>query len=676
MKRDHKGWRPQVSWLPIAVLTLSLVCTLISWWVVKADEKSHIRRTITSAVASVRSDLSYDMESWIHEQVGLADLWKIEEPSYERWKAFADTYLEHHPGCLKLEWLDTDYHEHWIIRPNENRRQEVSQGEARERLLASALHSGQPAISQILTTGSGEKYWLAAVPLDQQKQFHGFVLASFDAQRSLDAMMDDIQVLHFSVAVEANGNESYRLGGANDHNENEWMTAFDVPLPGNTWRMRIWPKPEGLDEMRSGLPALTVLFGTALSLLLAWIAHSYCALRLKIAERRHAEEALRESEERFSGMLGICAHFVISTDAEQRITLYNHAAETTFGYTAEEALEQKVEILIPERLREVHRQHITRFAQSEQKSLHMSERYPIFGLRKDGTEFPMAASISKLNVGGKMSFTILGNDITAQVRIEEELRSARDNLELRVTERTADLARANLSLQSEVTDRIRAEKEVQELSRKVMRVQNEERRRLSRELHDGAIQNIMAVALNLNSLHQPAIETGADNKLNECAQLLQQSMNELRTISHLLHPPMLEELGVVRMLSSYVDGFSKRSGIQVKFQAEPELDRLDFEVELTIFRIAQEALANIHRHSRSSSATIALARDKDDVVLEIADLGRGIPERAEGIGLGITGMRERVRLLQGKLEIKTSNKGVTIRAILPLSEPKHLNFVN
>src|SRR5689334_18391701 len=105
MKRDHKGRRPQVSWLPIAVLTLSLVCTLISWLVVKADEKSHIRRTITSAVASVGADLSYDMKSWIHEQVGLADLWKIEEPSYERWKAFADTYVEHHPGCFKLEWL-------------------------------------------------------------------------------------------------------------------------------------------------------------------------------------------------------------------------------------------------------------------------------------------------------------------------------------------------------------------------------------------------------------------------------------------------------------------------------------------------------------------------------------------------------------------------------------------
>ena len=677
MRRDLKGRRWQFGWLPILVLTLSLVGTLIGWLVVRAEEKSNIRKTVASAVASVRADLEFDMKSWIHEQVGLADLWKIEEPSQERWNAFANTFVEHHPGCLKLEWLDTGYHEHWIIRPDESRRQQLPlQRETQERLLAKALQSGRPSISQILPTDSGVKYWLAAVPIYQQRQFHGFVLASFDAQVSLDAMMDDIQVLNFSVTVEADGKETYRLAGGNDQNRDEWPAIFDVPLPGNTWQMRIWPKPEALDEMRSGLPALTVLFGTVLSLLLAWIAHSYNALRLEIAERRRVEEALRTSESRFSGMLEICAHFVISMDAGQSITLYNHAAERIFGYTAEEALGQKVEILIPERLREVHRQHITRFAQSKQNSLHMSERIPVFGLRKDGTEFPMAASISKLSVEGKTSFTILGNDITVQVRTEEELRSARDNLELRVRERTAELAEANFSLQSEIGERIRAEKEVDELSRRVMRVQNEERRRLARELHDGAIQNLTAITLNLNFLLEIAAEPAARSNVNESMQLLQQAINELRTVSHLLHPPLLEELGVVRTLSGYVDGFSKRSGIKVKFQAEPELGQLDFDVQLAIFRIVQEALANIHRHSHSPSATISISRKQDRVVMEIADRGRGIPEKAEGTGVGIAGMRERVRLLQGQLEIKTSTKGVTIHASLPLAESNHHAAVN
>jgi len=242
---------------------------------------------------------------------------------------------------------------------------------------------------------------------------------------------------------------------------------------------------------------------------------------------------------------------------------------------------------------------------------------------------------------------------------------------LRVNERTADLAEANLSLQSEIADRIRAEKDVQELSRRVMRVQNEERRRLARELHDGATQSLVAVALNLDSLREAtAAEPAVYNKVDESVQLLQQCTTELRTISHLLHPPLLEELGVARTLSGYVDGFSKRSGIRVKLRVEPELGNLDFDVELAIFRIVQEALANVHRHSQSRTASVVLAREQDGVVLEIADNGRGIPKGADGTGVGITGMRERVRLLQGKLEIKTGTTGVTIRATFPLSEPK------
>lgn len=558
MKEQDPGRRRQpFSWRSITVLTVSLVGTLIAWLIVRADENSHIRKTIASAVASLRADVAYDIGSWVREQVSLADLWKLEEPSYERWTAFANTYVEHHPGCLAIEWLDRGYREHWVVRAKGDvRRQLPLQGDkSRERLLTTALQSRKAAISNILTGDSGEKQWLAAVPIYRQQEFRGFVLASFDAQQSLDSMMDDIQVLNFSVVLEENGRESYRLVGGTDQNKNDWQEAFDVPLPGNIWRMRTWPKPEAMNERRSGLPLLTLLFGILLTLLLAWIAQSNNTLRVEIAERRRAVDALRASQ--------------------------------------------------------------------------------------------------------------------------EELRRARDYLELRVSERTADLAKANLALQSEIADRIQAEKEVQELSRRVMHVQNEERRRVARELHDGAIQNLVAVALNLNSLREAAAcEPIVHNKVDESVQLLQQCTNELRTLSHLLHPPLLEELGVVRTLGGYVDGFSKRSGIHVKLEVEPGLGRLDFDVELAIFRIVQEALANIHRHSQSSTASIILVHEEDGVVLEIADRGRGIPKGADGTGVGIAGMRERVRLLQGRLEIKTGTSGVTIRAIFPFSEPKHFVELN
>lgn len=667
MDRDSVDRRPRFSWLPIAVLTLSFLGTLVGWLVVRADEKSHILKTTMSAVASVRADLGYDMNTWIHEQVGLADLWKIEEPSFERWSAFANTYLEHHPGCLKLEWLDPDYREQWIMRPSGSRHSELSLPvESRDRLLATVLQSGKPAISLILTTDSGDKYWLAAVPIYRQKQFRGFVLASSDAQRSLDAMMDDIQVLNFSVAVEVNGKESYRLVGGTDQNKNEWQTEFDVPLPGNTWRMQIWPKPEAMNEMRSRLPLLTLLFGTILSLLLAWIAHSYHALRLEIAERRRAEEALRASEARFSGILTISADAVISTNAGLRVILYNQAAETTFGYTAEEMLGQPVHILIPERFREVHKHHVARFAQSEESSLRLSERRPVTGLRKDGSEFPMAASVSKLNIAGETIFTVICSDVTDAVRAEEQLRKSHEELEVRVRERTAELEAANQFLQMEILERKRAEEEIQDLSRRMLRVQEEERRNLARELHDGPTQSLLTLSLHIGRMHRdPSVISPVI--LEEWMRLAEQCANEMRTVSYLLHPPLLEELGLSVTLESYVEGFARRTGIQAVLRTQGELDHLGFDVDLGVFRIIQEALSNVRRHSGSRTALVEVSCDGGTLQLQITDQGRGIPPDSDRSGVGLASMHERARLLKGKLAVETGSSGTTIKVELPVS---------
>jgi signal transduction histidine kinase len=199
-----------------------------------------------------------------------------------------------------------------------------------------------------------------------------------------------------------------------------------------------------------------------------------------------------------------------------------------------------------------------------------------------------------------------------------------------------------------------------------MRVQDEERRHLARELHDGATQNLVAIALNLASARDAALpDPVAHDRVVESLRLAEQCATELRTITYLLHPPLLEELGLGRALRGYVDGFSKRSGIDVTLKAQPELPRLGFEVELTVFRIVQEALANVHRHSQSPTAVITLVHDADGVVLEIADQGRGMANGNTSAGVGIASMRERVRLLRGRLEIASSSSGTTIRAFLP-----------
>jgi PAS domain S-box-containing protein len=652
--------------LVLAVLVIGVIGTLVAWRLALVNERAHIQRMTLLAASAVAADLSADMDAWMLEQVRLAEMWEFGEPTYEQWTAFANLYLKHHPGCIIIEWLDPKYEERWISRSSGEKSPPPDNG-TRERLLKSTLVSKQATLSNLLTSPAGRKQWLTVVPIYQKGRFRGFVLGYFDAQRSLDTIFTDIKGLNFSVAVEENGLPAYRLAGSTPENEHEWAQTLDVHLPGPTWQVKAWSNPEAMREMRSNLPLVTLLFGFSATLLLIVIAQIADKLRNGVAERARVEESLRTSQARFAGILEISAEAVISADVNQRITLYNQSAEKIFGYSAEEALGQSIELLIPERFREIHAKHVAQFADSAKQNLLMSARRRVFGLRKDGTEFPMAASVSRLDVAGERHFTIICSDVTDQMRTAEELQRTHDEMELRVRERTADLEKSNLSLQSEIVERKRAEEEIQDLSRRMMRVQEEERRNLARELHDGATQNLVALTLNMASIRDAGgVPPSTQAMIDESLRLVEDCTNELRTISYLLHPPLLEELGLSRTLRGYVDGFSRRSGITITLTTQGELDQLGFDVELAVFRIVQEALSNIHRHSHSSTASILISRGLA-LSLEIADQGRGLRPGADSAGVGIAAMRERVRLLKGRLEIRTSTAGTTITVSLPLA---------
>lgn len=668
MSRSRGATTPVASRLVLAVLLISVSGTLICWRLAAKNERSHIQRMTKLAASAVAADLRSDMDAWQLGQIRLAKMWEFDEPTYEQWMAFAGLYLEHHPGCIAIEWLDPKYEERWISTAPGEKTPLPGNG-TRERLLQSALLSKDAVLSNLLNSPDGRRQWLTVVPIYQKGLFRGFVLASFDAKRSLDAMFMDIKGLNFSVAIEENGVEAFRLDGSTSENEHEWAQTIDVPLRGQTWRLKVWSKPEAMGEMRSNLPLVTLLCGLGACLLLAVIARMVEKLRTEIAERKQVEISLRASQARFAGILEISADAVISADADLRITLFNHSAEKIFGYSAQEALGQSMNVLIPERLRAIHAQHVTGFAESAKQSLLMSTRRRVLGLRKDGTEFPMNASVSRLDLAGERIFTIICSDITEEVRIAEELRKTHDELELRVRERTADLVRSNQFLQTEIAERREAEKEVQALSQRMMRVQEEERQNLARELHDGATQNMVALSLNLAQIgNASAVTPATAAMIEECMRLVEDCTNELRTISYLLHPPLLQELGLGRTLRGYVEGFGRRSGIEVTLTVPGDLERLGFDVELAVFRIVQEALSNIHRHSHSSTAHIQLIRHGTALGLEISDQGRGIPPGKDMVGVGIAAMRERVRLLRGRLDIKTSSSGTTIAISLPLAD--------
>jgi PAS domain S-box-containing protein len=216
-------------------------------------------------------------------------------------------------------------------------------------------------------------------------------------------------------------------------------------------------------------------------------------------------------------------------------------------------------------------------------------------------------------------------------------------------------------------ERKQAEAELRSLTGRILSLEDEERRRLARELHDTTSQSLAALCMNLSVLSESAgvLNPRAQEAVAESAALADQCLREIRTVSYLLHPPELDEPGLRYALSRYIDGFIQRSGIRVEIEVPPDLGRLPRLIETTVFRIVQESLTNIHRHSGSDTARVRLAKDPSNLVLEVEDAGDGIRADAPS-GVGIASMRERLQQVNGRLETISRPGGTVIRATIPL----------
>ncbi|HMC83795.1 MAG TPA: PAS domain-containing protein, partial [Candidatus Polarisedimenticolia bacterium] len=247
--------------------------------------------------------------------------------------------------------------------------------------------------------------------------------------------------------------------------------------------------------------------------------------------------------------------------------------------------------------------------------------------------------------------TKLEAEIADHERAEEALRKAHEGLELRVQERTAQL---------------------REVSARVTRLQDDERRRLAQELHDTTGQNLVALKMNLGAVQESPIRLDPKTRktLAESQELAEQCIREVRTLSYLLHPPLLDERGLASALRVYAEGFSERSGVSLDMENLEEFGRLPQELEIAVFRLAQECLTNIHRHSGSATARVRLEKTDSEVRLEVSDAGHGFsagpPRDMEERGIGIRAMRERARQLGGRLEIDSGPSGTRVLAVLPL----------
>ena len=266
---------------------------------------------------------------------------------------------------------------------------------------------------------------------------------------------------------------------------------------------------------------------------------------------------------------------------------------------------------------------------------------------------PFSARELLARVSGRLEISRLQRDRESQLRLNQA------ELERRVQERTLEL--------------LNASQELRELSARILQAQDDERRRIARELHDGAGQLIAALGMEASNLaiERDRLSSRAAASLSNIESLVAQMTQDIRTMSHLLYPPLLDDVGLQSALREYVTGFAERSGIQVSLDIPSQIERLDRDYELSLFRIVQECLTNIHRHSGSKTASIRIVQDDEAIALEVRDKGEGMPvERlseiqSRGSGVGIRGMRERVLQLSGTMSIESDGSGTRIHVVIP-----------
>jgi PAS domain S-box-containing protein len=356
-----------------------------------------------------------------------------------------------------------------------------------------------------------------------------------------------------------------------------------------------------------------------------------------ITERKRAEEALRESEARFRAVFENTAMGIALVDMQGHPVESNPTLQRMLGYNGLELAQMAfTEFTHPDDA-QADWDLFSELVEGRRDTYHMDKRY----LRKDGEVIWGGLTVSLVrNQNGEPQYCI--------------------------------------GMVEDVTERKRAEAAVRQMSGRLLRLQDEERRRIARELHDTTAQSLAALAINLSVVKDSASNLSARARtcLSESLELAEQTSREIRTASYLLHPPLLDEIGLGLALRWYLEGFAQRTGIEFDLEVPPEPARFPAEIELALYRVAQEALTNIHLHSGSKKAHVCLKCAPHQAVLSVADEGHGLPpgllqrggQQGGKLGVGISGMRERIRQLGGQFEIFSNSKGTTLKAVVPLRE--------
>ena len=385
-------------------------------------------------------------------------------------------------------------------------------------------------------------------------------------------------------------------------------------------------------------------------------------------ERKRTESELRQSEERLRLVVESAFDFAIfTTDVEGRIVSWNVGAERMFGWTEREALGTHMRIIFTSEDVELGVAE-TEMREAQEHGRAADERWHV---TKDGRRFFSSGVLVPLKADGVLTgFAKIARDLTERKQLESAQRDAQEKLEHRVRARTSELAYANARLEAEVVERRDAEDQVNRLFRRVVAVQEEERRRIARDLHDQLGQPMTALRMSLQSIEAMPLADHGKAQLARVQQLAEEVDQSIDFLTWDLRPAALEHIGLPAALANLASGWSERFGIAVEFSSSwPDTVRFTAESEAHLYRLTQEALHNVQKHAHAAHVSVLLEVHQQKAVLIIEDDGRGFnpDEHREGNGLGLISMRERAILAGGELTIDTTpGHGTTIFVRLPL----------
>ncbi|HZP93608.1 MAG TPA: PAS domain-containing sensor histidine kinase [Burkholderiales bacterium] len=364
------------------------------------------------------------------------------------------------------------------------------------------------------------------------------------------------------------------------------------------------------------------------------------------AQTARFEDALEASRARLAAIVNSAMDAIITVDEQQRIVLFNRAAEQVFRCPREEALGTSLDRFLPARFRAAHRSHIDHFGRTGVTSRRMGDVTTLWALRADGEEFPIEASISQVTEGERCYYTVILRDITLRKQYDDELK--------------------------------RRQNELQALSAQVLEAREDEKTRIARELHDELGQLLTALKMDLGWLRE-RLPDGVEElgvKTQKMSETLEQTVTSVRRIAADLRPLMLDDLGLADAVGWLAEDFAQRSGVKCELlaPAEEQLNGIDRGVANALYRALQESLTNIARHAEARHAWVVLAIDDGELRMEIEDDGRGIApdDLAKSRSLGLKGMRERVFHLGGSLEVARAPRGGTrVRLRMPARPPRN-----